>query len=404
MFNGASSTIDQSSAGHEELSTITQKSGLRFCEVIHDLENSYVHRRFLVGVHATIMVDNRVYRISNMEALKTSLGNIGTSVQTATVSTSKVLSGAVNIGAKGAEGGVKIAGEALDAGLLIGSDAVKASGQIAQAAVAGTGDVAKTTLQTASSVASTAIKETGDITNVTTQAVSNNLQWGVKMVSNLTGNVFVGIDNINSIVSGSGANVASKILTTQAATASRIEAQAPEKIRRELQGVFDKVAKDLQTTLRGVDAIQKTNLRAQIGVFQNIFCYGTSGFFKRYFSTYKCPRQRPDNTSSRDMSEASAYSQQYFMRLDSLSNTTRSALATATGDMQATYKTIVEDYMKKVSTMVDDLNRKYTSLIEKYSKQIDAFFNSPPTGGRRQTKRKRRGSRGYRVGKRGSGY
>jgi hypothetical protein len=56
MFNGASSAIDQSSAGHDELSTITQKSGLRFWEVIHDLENSYAHRRFLVGVHATIIV------------------------------------------------------------------------------------------------------------------------------------------------------------------------------------------------------------------------------------------------------------------------------------------------------------------------------------------------------------
>lgn len=195
---------------------------------------------------------------------------------------------------------------------------------------------------------------------------------------------------MSRIAAGSGANMAARIETSQAATATGIAARAPEKTRKELLRVFDtEVVTSMRDLLKVAGATQLANLQYQIGVFKNVYCYGRSGFFTRYFSTRQCPRQRPANTADNDLMAVKTFTQQKLMELDSLAKTIRFELGSVSGDVPAAYAGIVEKFRQGAASLADQLTSRYTPLIKKYTDMNDRFF-AGSQGGRKQTRRARK--------------
>lgn len=345
-----------------------------------------------------------------MDTLKTSLGNLGTTVATATSGSTKLVADVTKLGFKTGEQGVALTGKTVDAGFAIGEGAVaavkdvgvatmKATGKLGTAAVSSAADIGIAATDATAKLSTTALKETAAVGSTSLEGASKTLQAGTNTVFNLSERTLKGVDTMSRIAAGSGANMAARIETSQAATATGIAARAPEKTRKELLRVFDtEVAVSMHDLLKVAGATQLANLQYQIGVFKNVYCYGASGFFKRYFSTHPCPRQRPANTTDNDILSVKSFTQQKLMELDSLAKTIRFELGSVSGDAPSAYSGIVEKFRQGAASLADQLNARYTPLIKKYTDLNEKFFAG--TQGGRRTRRNRRQSRKVSVSRR----
>lgn len=328
-----------------------------------------------------------------MVALKTSLGNLGKTVATATTGTTKLVSDVTALAAKTGEQGVALSGKAIDASFAIGEGAVGAVKDVGVATAQATGKVGVSALQASTKLTTTALTQTAAVGATTLEGASKTLQTGTTTVFNLTDRTLKGVDTLSRIAAGAGANTAARIETSQAATATGIAARAPEKTRKELLRVFDtEVAPSMRSLLKVAGLTQLANLQYQIGVFKNVYCYGLSGMFKRYFTTHACPRQRPANTADTDLMAIKTFTQQKLMELDSLAKTTRFELGSVSGDAPSAYTAIVEKFRQGAASLADQLAGRYAPLIKKYTDLNDRFFSGGSQGGRK-TRRTRRRSR-----------
>jgi hypothetical protein len=329
-----------------------------------------------------------------MDTLKTSVGHLGTTVATATVGTTKLVSNVVTLATKTADQGVALSGKTLDAGFAIGEGAVGAVKDLGVATTQATGKIGVAALSATSQLSTTALKEPAAVGSNTLEGASKTLQAGSTAVFNLSERTLKGVDTLSRIAAGSGANTAARIETSQAATATGIAARAPEKTRKELLRVFDtEVMTSMRDLLKVAGATQLANLQYQVGVFKNVHCYGTSGFFKRYFSTHPCPRQRPANTADNDILSIKTFTQQKLMELDSLAKTIRFEFGSVSGDVPTAYPGIVEKFRQGAASLADQLSGRYTPLIKKYTDLNDKFF-AGSQGGRRPRKTRRRSRKG----------
>ena len=328
-----------------------------------------------------------------MTALKTSLGHLGTTVATATTGTTKLVSNVTTLAAKTGEQSVALTGKSIDAGFALGEGAVGAVKDVGVAAAQATGKIGVSATQATTKLTTTALTQTAAIGANTLEGASNTLQVGTTTVFNLTDRTLKGVDTLSRIAAGAGANTAARIETSQAATATGIAARAPEKTRKELLRVFDtEVTQSMRDLLKIAGLTQLANLQYQIGVFKNVYCFGLSGMFKQYFTTHKCPRQRPANTADNDLMAIKTFTQQKLMELDSLAKTIRFELGSVSGDAPAAYTGIVEKFRQGAASLADQLANRYAPLIKKYTDLNDRFFAGGVQGGRR-TRRNRRHSR-----------
>lgn len=328
-----------------------------------------------------------------MNVLTTSVGNLGGAVGKAIGGTTKLVSDITGLAMKTAEGGVALTGATIDTGLAIGQGAMGAVKDVGVAATGAVGSVGKTALTEAGQVGVTTLEGTGKTLRAAEDAVFNTSTRLLK-----------GVDAMTRIAASSGANVAARIETSQAATATGIAARAPEKVRRELLDVFDKqVTKDMQDLVRIATKTQMANLQLQIGTFKNVYCYGLSGFFKKYFSTHSCPRQRPPNTADTDLQQMKVFAQNLEGKLKMLATSIRTKLGSAGNALDA-YPGIVEEFRTGAAKLVDELTAKYAPVIQKYTDLNERFFApalaaptpppaAPAVGQGRRTRRRRRRSR-----------
>lgn len=328
-----------------------------------------------------------------MTALKTSLGNLGNTVATATTGTTKLVSDVTALAAKTGEQGVALSGKAIDASFAIGEGAVGAVKDVGVAAAQATGKIGVSATQATTKLTTTALTQTAAVGANTLEGASKTIQSGTNTVFNLTDRTLKGVDTLTRIAAGAGANTAARIETSQAATATGIAARAPEKTRKELLRVFDtEVTNSMRDLLKVAGLTQLANLQYQIGVFKNVYCYGASGMFKRYFTTHPCPRQRPANTADNDLMAIKTFTQQKLMELDSLAKTIRFEMGSVSGDAPSAYTGIVEKFRQGAASLADQLASRYTPLIKKYTDLNDRFFSGGVQGGRK-TRRNRRQSR-----------
>lgn len=332
-----------------------------------------------------------------MDVLKGSVANLGKTISTATLGSTTLLANVTGVAMKTAEGGVALTGATVDTGFAIGTGAV---GAVKDVGVAATGAVG--------SVGSTALKEAGQVGVTTLEGTGKTLRAAEDAVFNTSTRLLKGVDAMSRIAASSGANVAARIETSQAATATGIAARAPEKIRRELLDVFDKqVTKDMQDLLKLANKTQMANLELQIGAFKNVYCYGLSGFFKKYFSTHPCPRQRPPNTADGDLQQMKLFAQQLNGKLKMLATLIRTKLGSA-GNASDAYPAIVEEFRTGAAKIADELTGKYAPVIQKYIDLNEKFFTpavaepapapAPQTAARRSRrglKRKSKKTRRY---------
>lgn len=298
-----------------------------------------------------------------MAFLANSLGNLGRTVAVAVEGSTKVLADVTTVAMKTAEGGVALTGATVDTGLAVGQGAVGAVKDVGVAATGAVGLVGKTALIEASQVGATTLEGTGKTLRAAEDAVFNT-----------STRVLKGVDTMTRIAASAGANTAARIETSQAATATGIAARAPEKIRAELLSVFDsQVTKDMRDLLRIAGKTQMANLQLQTGAFKSVYCYGVSGFFKKYFSTHPCPKQRPANTVDRDIQQMNLFTKQLEGKFEMLAKTIRFKLG-AVKDAATEYPAIVEEFRAGASSLAEDLATKYAPLIEKYSKLNAQFF------------------------------
>lgn len=274
----------------------------------------------------------------------------------------KLVSDITGLAMKTTEGSVAFAGKAIDTGLAIGTGAVDAVKDVGVAATGAVGSVGKSALTEAGQVGVTTLEGTGKTLRAAEDAVFNTSTRLLK-----------GVDAMTRIAAGSGANVAARIETSQAATATAIAARAPNKVRDELRGVFKEVTKDMQDLVRIVSKTQMANLQLQIGTFKNVYCYGFSGFFKKYFSTHPCPRQRPPNTADMDIQQMKIFTQNLEGRLKTLAKSFETALVAAS-DAQNAYPSVVEKFRTEAAKFVDELTAKYALVIQKYTDLNEKFF------------------------------
>lgn len=329
-----------------------------------------------------------------METLKTSLGNLGQSVATATTGSTKLVLDVVTLASKTSEQGVALSGKTIDAGFAIGQGAVgavkdvtvattQATGKLGTAAITSAADIGVATTAATTKLATTAVTETAAVGATTLEGASKTLQVGTTTVFNLSDRTLKGVDTLSRIAASSGANVAARIETSQAATATGIAAAAPEKTRNELLRVFDtEVMRSMKDLLKVASATQRANLQYQVDVFLSVNCYGTSGFFKRYFTSHPCPKQRPANTTANDLMAIKTFTQQTLMQLDALGKQIRVEFGSASGDLPTVYGTIVEKFRAGAATLAAQLTERYAVLIKKYTDLNNAFFGV--AGGRRR--------------------
>jgi hypothetical protein len=329
-----------------------------------------------------------------MAFLAASLGNLGKTVAIGVEGSTKLLADVTGVAMKTAESGVRLSGATIDAGVAISEGAVKAVGDVGVAATGAVGTVGKT-----------ALTEAGQIGKTTIEGTSKTIQAGADAVLNTSTRVLKGVDTMTRIAASAGANTAARIETSQAATATGIAARAPEKIRAELLSVFDsQVTKDMRDLLRIAGKTQMANLQLQTGAFKSVYCYGVTGFFKKYFSTHPCPKQRPENTVDRDVQQMNLFTKQLEGKFEMLAKTIRFKLG-AVKDAATEYPAIVEEFRAGASSLAEDLATKYAPLIEKYSKLNAQFFEpaiaeptppapAPAVGqGRRKSRRSRKSKR-----------
>lgn len=322
-----------------------------------------------------------------MNTLKDSLGNLGKSVSTATLGSTKLLADVTGVAMKTAEGGVAVTGAAIDTGLAISQGAVGAVKDVGVAATGAVGAVGKSALTEAGKVGVTTLEGTGKTLRAAEDAVLNT---STRLLN--------GVDTMTRIAASAGANTAARIETSQAATATGIAARAPEKVRQELLKVFDtQVTKDMRQLLSVAGKTQMANLELQVGAFKNVYCFGVTGFFKKYFSTHPCPRQRPPNTSDADLQQIRLFIRQLDGKLDMLAKTIRFKLGSS-GNAQTAYSAIVEEFRTGASKLAEDLAAKVAPLIQKYTDLNDKFFNpvaapAPQTAARRSRRHRPRKSK-----------
>lgn len=298
-----------------------------------------------------------------MNTLASSLGNLGKTVSTSVVGSTKLLADVANVTMKTAERGVQLTGATIDTSLAIGEGAVKAVGDVGVAATGAVGTVGKT-----------ALTEAGQVGQTTLEGTGKTLRAAEDAVFNTSTRVLKGVDTMTRIAASAGANTAARIETSQAATATGIAARAPEKVRRELLQVFDsQVTKDMRQLLRIAGKTQMANLRLQTGAFKSVYCYGLSGFFKKYFSTHPCPKQRPENSVDRDIQQMTLFTKQLEGKFDMLAKTIRFKLGAAK-NAESDYPAIVEEFRAGASSLAEDIAAKYAPVIEKYSKLNAQFF------------------------------
>ena len=330
-----------------------------------------------------------------MDTLTTSLGNLGKTVSTSVVGSTKLLSNVAGVA-------MKLADTTVDTSAAIGEGAIKAVGEVGVAATGAVGTVGKT-----------ALTEAGQVGQTTLEGTGKTLRAAEDAVFNTSTRVLKGVDTMTRIAATAGANTAARIETSQAATATGIAARAPEKIRAELLSVFDKqVTKDMRDLLRIAGKTQMANLRLQTGAFKSVYCYGLSGFFKKYFSTHPCPKQRPANTVDNDVQQMTLFTKQLEGKFDMLAKTIRFKLG-AVKSAESDYPAIVEEFRAGASSLAQDLAAKYAPVIEKYAKLNEQFFTpalaepTPPApvreepagdptlpgGRRRKTRRSRKSKR-----------
>lgn len=323
-----------------------------------------------------------------MAFLANSLGNLGRTVATSVEGSTKLLADVTGVAMKTAESGVRLSGATIDASVAISEGAVKAVGDVGTAATGAVGTVGKT-----------ALTEAGQVGKTTLEGTSKTIQAGADAVFNTSARVLKGVDTMSRIAASAGANTAARIETSQAATATGIAARAPEKIRAELLQVFDsQVTKDMRDLLRVAGKTQMANLQLQTGAFKSVYCYGVSGFFKKYFSTHPCPRQRPENTVDRDVQQMTLFTKQLEGKFEMLAKTIRFKLGAAK-NAESDYPAIVEEFRAGASSLAEELATKYGPLIEKYAKLNAQFFEpalaepAPTTGARRKSRRVRKSKR-----------
>lgn len=159
----------------------------------------------------------------------------------------------------------------------------------------------------------------------------------------------------------------------------------------------------MQDLLRLAGKTQMANLQLQIGAFKNVYCYGLSGFFKKYFTTHKCPRQRPENTADTDLQQMRLFAQNLDGKFKMLATSIRTKLG-ASGNAADAYPAIVEEFRVGASKLADELTAKYAPVIQKYGDLNERFFapalatpeptpEPTPQGAARRTRRRRRTSR-----------
>lgn len=312
-----------------------------------------------------------------MNTLASSLGNLGKTVSTSVVGSTKLLADVTGVA-------MKLADATVDTGSAIGEGAVTAVKDVGVAATGAVGTVGKT-----------ALTEAGQVGQTTLEGTGKTLRAAEDAVFNTSTRVLKGVDTMSRIAATAGANTAARIETSQAATATGIAARAPEKIRAELLSVFDnQVTKDMRDLLRIAGKTQMANLQLQTGAFKSVYCYGLSGFFKKYFSTHPCPKQRPVNTVDRDLQQMRLFTNQLEGTFEMLAKTIRFKLGAAK-DAASEYPVIVEEFRTGAGKLAEDLAAKYAPVIEKYSKLNAQFFEpalaAPAVGqGRRKTRRSRK--------------
>jgi hypothetical protein len=334
-----------------------------------------------------------------MAFLAASLGNLGKTVAASVEGSTKLLADVTGVAMKTAESGVRLSGATIDAGVAISEGAVKAVGDVGVAATGAVG-----------TIGTTALNEAGQVGKTTIEGTSKTIQAGADAVFNTSTRVLKGVDTMTRIAASAGANTAARIETSQAATATGIAARAPEKIRAELLSVFDsQVTKDMRDLLRIAGKTQMANLQLQTGAFKSVYCYGVSGFFRKYFSTHPCPKQRPANTVDRDVQQMNLFTKQLEGKFDMLAKTIRFKLG-AVKDAATEYPAIVEEFRTGASSLAEDLANRYAPVIEKYAKLNAQFFEpalaeptppapSPPESapavgqGRRKSRRSRKSKR-----------
>jgi hypothetical protein len=324
-----------------------------------------------------------------MDTLASSVGNLGKTVSSAVSGSTKLLADVTGIAMKTAESGVRLSGTTIDTGIAISEGAVKAVGDVGVAATGAVGTVGKT-----------ALTEAGQVGKTTLEGTGKTLRAAEDAVFNTSTRVLKGVDTMTRIAASAGANTAARIETSQAATATGIAARAPEKVRAELLSVFNgQVTKDMRDLLRIAGKTQMANLQLQTGAFKSVYCYGVSGFFKKYFSTHPCPKQPPENSVDRDLQKMSLFTKQMEGEFEALVKTIGLKLGAAK-DAATEYPAIVEEFRTGASSLAEELATKYAPVIEKYAKLNAQFFEpalaapAPVVGqGRRKSRRSRKSKR-----------
>lgn len=269
-----------------------------------------------------------------------------------------------------------------------------AVGDVADTTVASTEaakKIAVATAQGVGDVGTTALKEVAQVGIVTLEGTGKTLRAAEKVLFNTAERTFNGLETMSEIAATAGSNTALRLKTSQAAATAGIETLAPEKIRSELIRVFnDNVKKNMQNLLRVADKTQMANLKIQMGVFNSAYCYGVSGFFKKYLSTHVCPKEKPKNNPVPvDLQKMKTFSKSFDGKFNELATLIASKLGAAV-DASNEYAAIIEEFRVGAAKLVDELTKAYADVIQKYKDYNDKYFSQASAGGRRRTRRRHR--------------
>jgi hypothetical protein len=278
---------------------------------------------------------------------------------------------AVNAAGVLGEGTVKAAAD-------IGNAAIGAGADIATGAVGATATITNAATQATSDIAVTALDTVAGVTTTTTEAVGAGLKSGVTLAGNTVTRAFNGIDNVGAIIAGKGSNIVQSTLQKQGAQSAAIGARELTVKKDELLKAFQDIQRLVGDALSTLSGVQKTALAGKINIYKRAKC----GFFRRM--TGFCDA----GTIGGDMKKADLFIQTFKSTLDTVSQSAKSAISTATGDPVAAFQAIEIDYNTKIATAVDTFVSEYKTLLDKYDGLARQALGI--SGGRRKTYRKKR--------------